>query len=181
MKTLKPGEHALFIVNNGSGSFKGSGFVRGGLYDRIQVRQDLSAYTFRDTDYLNLYALRAAGAPEFRESGIFILRDPHFAAAWPWRFAFLANKEDQQTGAKQFTSFESNYWLPDNQLQGGRPAVELPQAAWKKPGRISNWKSCCLLAGWWRCWFSSSAATAGCAVRVVAASVGSPGPRPSAG
>ncbi|WP_287880596.1 NosR/NirI family protein [Aquitalea sp.] len=132
MKTLKPGEHALFIVNNGSGSFKGSGFVRGGLYDRIQVRQDLSAYTFRDTDYLNLYALRAAGAPEFRESGIFILRDPHFAAAWPWRFAFLANKEDQQTGAKQFTSFESNYWLPDNQLQGGRPAVELPQAAWKK-------------------------------------------------
>jgi NosR/NirI family nitrous oxide reductase transcriptional regulator len=37
---LKEGEHAIFIIRtNGAESFKGSGFVRGGLYDRVQVRQ----------------------------------------------------------------------------------------------------------------------------------------------
>ncbi|NTV87538.1 MAG: FMN-binding protein, partial [Burkholderiaceae bacterium] len=34
MADLKPNEHAIFIIANGSSSFKGSGFVRGGIYDR---------------------------------------------------------------------------------------------------------------------------------------------------
>ncbi|MDP1634512.1 MAG: FMN-binding protein, partial [Gallionellaceae bacterium] len=40
MAELKPGEHAMFIVSNGAGSFKGSGFVRGGIYERVQIKQD---------------------------------------------------------------------------------------------------------------------------------------------
>jgi NosR/NirI family nitrous oxide reductase transcriptional regulator len=56
---LKPGEHAIFIVRTRGGeSFKGSGFVRGGIYDRIQVKQGADAFTFRDLDYLNLYGYR---------------------------------------------------------------------------------------------------------------------------
>jgi NosR/NirI family nitrous oxide reductase transcriptional regulator len=50
MQDLKPDEHAIFVVANGQVSFKGSGFVRGGIYDRIQVRQDSASFTFRDTD-----------------------------------------------------------------------------------------------------------------------------------
>jgi NosR/NirI family nitrous oxide reductase transcriptional regulator len=66
MADLKEDEHAIFIIGTGLDSFKGSGFVRGGIYDRIQVRQDTDRFTFRDTDYLNLYHLEPAGAPAYR-------------------------------------------------------------------------------------------------------------------
>ena len=64
MSQLKPGEQAIFVIRTaGKESFKGSGFVRGGIYDRVQLRQGLDTFTFRDLDYLNLYGLEAAGAP----------------------------------------------------------------------------------------------------------------------
>lgn len=132
MADLKPDEHAIFIVANGSGSFKGSGFVRGGIYDRIQVAQDLDTHSFRDTDYQNLYRIAAAGAPDFRESGIFILRGGRFSAAYPWQLVFLANKRDKETGAKTFANFAREYWLPARYLEGGRPEVQRPEPTWKR-------------------------------------------------
>lgn len=129
---LKPGEHAIFIIANGSSSFKGSGFVRGGIYDRIQVSQDMDTFTFRDTDYLNLYGITAAGAPRFRESGIFIIRSPSFSAAYPWSLVFLANKQDKETGAKTFINFDREYWLAPRYLQGGHPQLIKPDPTWLK-------------------------------------------------
>lgn len=136
MADLKPNEHAIFIVANGAASFKGSGFVRGGIYDRIQVAQDMESFTFRDTDYLNLYGINAAGAPQFRESGIFIIRGSSFSAAYPWSLVFLGNKIDQQTGTKTFANFDREYWLPARYLEGGRPVVIKPDPPW-----LLVWKS----------------------------------------
>jgi NosR/NirI family transcriptional regulator, nitrous oxide reductase regulator len=133
---LQPGEHAIFIAANGSESFKGSGFVRGGIFDRIQLAQDNNTFTFRDVDYQNLYDVHAAGAPKYRESGIFIVRSPGFSDAYPWSLVFLANRVDPQTGAKTFASFEQEYWLPERHLEGGRPAYEHPAPTWLK-----IWKS----------------------------------------
>ena len=133
---LKPNEHAIFIVANGKASFKGSGFVRGGIYDRIQVAQGMDTFTFRDTDYQNLYGISAAGAPRFRESGIFIIRSPGFSAAYPWSLVFLAHKLDQETGVKTFINFDREYWLPARYLEGGRPAVTKPEPAW-----VRLWKN----------------------------------------
>ncbi|MEO8418770.1 MAG: 4Fe-4S binding protein [Methylophilaceae bacterium] len=130
MADLKPDEHAIFIVANGTASFKGSGFVRGGIYDRIQVSQDMDTFTFRDTDYRNLYNIQAAGAPEFRESGIFIIRSPSFSAAYPWSLVFLGNKVDKQTGAKTFANFDREYWLDTRYLEGGRPTIVKPDPTW---------------------------------------------------
>lgn len=132
MEDLKPGEHAIFVVANGQASFKGSGFVRGGIYDRIQVRQDPDSFTFRDTDYLNLYRLQPADTPAFKETGIFILRSTAFNPAWPWDLTFLANKTVAQNGGKTFARFSQEYWLPARYLEGGRPHVERPQPTWKK-------------------------------------------------
>ena len=129
---LKPGEQAIFIVANGVASFKGSGFVRGGIYDRIQVVQEMDSLTFRDSDYLNLYEVRAAGAPAFRESGIFIIRNHLFSAAYPWHLVFLANKVDRQTGAKTFINFNRENWVPGHYLDGGRPAYERPAPLWQE-------------------------------------------------
>lgn len=136
MADLKPNEHAIFIIANGAASFKGSGFVRGGIFDRIQVAQELDAYTFHDVDYLNLYSIEAAGAPAFGESGIFILRGEAFSAAYPWNLVFLANHLDNQTGARTFINFGSEYWLADRHLQGGRPNYERPAPLW-----VKIWKS----------------------------------------
>jgi NosR/NirI family nitrous oxide reductase transcriptional regulator len=139
MAELKPNEHAIFLVANGSASFKGSGFVRGGIYDRIQVAQDMDTFTFRDTDYRNLYNIAAAGAPEFRESGIFIIRNSSFSAAYPWSLVFLGNRVDKQTGAKTFANFDREYWLEGRYLEGGRPAVVKPDPTWLKIWKSRAW------------------------------------------
>lgn len=130
MARLKPGEHAIFVIGNGLESFKGSGFVRGGIYDRIQVNQDGDSTTFRDLDYVNLYGIEAAGAPTYRESAIFIIRNPAFSAAYPWSLVFLGNRVDKETGAKTFANFDSEYWLPARHLDGGRPQVIRPDPTW---------------------------------------------------
>ena len=104
--------------------------MRGGIYDRIQVTQEMDSFTFRDTDYLNLYEVRAAGAPAFRESGIFIIRNSHFSPAYPWSLVFLANKVDEQTGGKTFVNFDREYWVPAEYLDGGRPAYDRPAPLW---------------------------------------------------
>ncbi len=128
---LRPGESAIFVVRTaGVESFKGSGFVRGGLYDRVQVKQGPDAFTFRDLDSINLYGLAAAGAPSPTESAIFILRSASFSAAYPWKLAFLGNRVDRATGQRTFATFESRLWLADALLEGGRPKVSEPQAPW---------------------------------------------------
>ncbi|MDO9196967.1 FMN-binding protein, partial [Rhodoferax sp.] len=128
---LKDGEHAVFVIRTrGAESFKGSGFVRGGLYDRVQVRQGADAFTFRDLDALNLYGIEAAGAPSFNESVIFIIRSKSFSPSYPWKLSFLGNRVDRATGARSFTSFDAPYWLPAATLEGGRPKIEEPDAPW---------------------------------------------------
>ena len=149
MSELRPGEHAIFIAANGVASFKGSGFVRGGIYDRIQVSQEADSYTFRDADYLNLYDIRADGAPTFRETGIFIIRDESFSAAFPWSLIFLANRTDRQSGQRTFVSFDREYWLADRHLVGGRPDYQRPPPAW-----LRIWRARALEIGLFVLWLA---------------------------
>lgn len=142
-QSLRSGENAIFVIRTaGKESFKGSGFVRGGLYDRVQIRQGDDTFTFRDLDYLNLYGLAPDDAPPFNESAIFIVRSGSFSAAWPWKLVFLGNRVDRATGARTFASFDAEYWLPAKLLEGGRPKVETPTPAWLKA-----WKSRALPIG----------------------------------
>jgi NosR/NirI family nitrous oxide reductase transcriptional regulator len=134
---LKENEHAIFIIRTaGIESFKGSGFVRGGMYDRIQVKQDADSFTFRDLDYLNLYGIEAAGAPTYNESAIFVIRSKAFSSAYPWKLSFLGNRVDRATGARSFATFDTKYWLAKELLLGGRPAVEEAAAPY-----VRIWKS----------------------------------------
>ena len=142
MAGLKPGEHAIFIIRTaGLESFKGSGFVRGGIYDRIQVRQERDTYTFRDLDYLNLYGVNAAGAPRYTESAIFIIHGKEsFSAAYPWQLVMLTNKLDKATGGRVFANFASEYWLPARYLDGGRPTIVRPDPPWLKIWKARAWE-----------------------------------------
>src|SRR5690606_38911757 len=134
---LKPGESALFVVRTaGNESFKGSGFVRGGIFDRIQVKQGADSFTFRDLDSLNLYGLEAAGAPRYTEAAIFVIRAASYSATYPWKLSFFGYRVDRASGHRSFAVFESKYWLPAIMLEGGRPRVEEPAAPW-----VRIWKA----------------------------------------
>lgn len=134
---LEPGESAIFVVRTaGAESFKGSGFVRGGLFDRVQVKQGPDVFVFRDLDSHHLFGLAAAGAPAFIESAIFVVRSDSFSAAYPWQLSFLGNRVDRATGQRTFARFEQQLWLADALLEGGRPEVTQPEAPWVRIWRM---------------------------------------------
>ncbi len=135
MARLDDTEHAIFVIRSGGQeSFKGSGFVRGGLYDRVQIRQGSDTFTFRDLDYYNLYNVAVAGAPAYSESAIFIVRPEHqgasFSGAYPWKFVFLGNRVDRATGQRSFANFDTEFWIPAHYLEGGRPVIRKPTPTW---------------------------------------------------
>ncbi|MDH5436907.1 MAG: 4Fe-4S binding protein, partial [Gammaproteobacteria bacterium] len=109
-ENLEEGEKIIFVVSNGISSFKGSGFVRGGIFDRFNIEQGNFKITFRDLDYENLYGIKAEGAPEFRETGIFIVRNKLFDSSNKWRFNYVANRLTGETAlSKIFKTFHSEY------------------------------------------------------------------------
>ena len=110
---LKPHEHAIFVVANGMTSFKGSAFVRGGIFDRFRIEQGLYRFTFHDLDYNPLYGVKAEGAPKFKESGLFIQRDSRFDPTLPWSFVFVGSRLTGETAtSKEFKNFPAPYRLP---------------------------------------------------------------------
>ncbi len=72
MEDLEPGEHAIAVMGRGDYSYKGSGYVRGGIFDRLQLRQFGEMMSFRDLDHDRLSDVYAAGTPDFDEKSIFI-------------------------------------------------------------------------------------------------------------
>lgn len=110
---LKPGEHVLFVISNGMSSFKGSAFVRGGIFDRFHIEQGLYRFTFHDLDYNPLYRVAAKGAPAFRESGLFIQRDSRYDPTLPWTFVYVGIRLTGETAtSKEFKNFPAPYLLP---------------------------------------------------------------------
>jgi NosR/NirI family nitrous oxide reductase transcriptional regulator len=131
---LKPGQSAIVIAANGEYSFRGSGFVRGGIFDRIQLAQGDTTILFKDKDYKRLGAL-GGDAPEFQEIGIFRIPDGAiFDPAQPFRFQLLAQRPTGPT-EKVFTSFSLDYRLPDKYLKteaivpASAPPPALPSSA----------------------------------------------------
>jgi NosR/NirI family transcriptional regulator, nitrous oxide reductase regulator len=51
---LKPGQQALIVAGSGRYSFKGAAYVRGGIFDRIELIQDTNSIRFRDRDHTRL-------------------------------------------------------------------------------------------------------------------------------
>ncbi|MCF1494481.1 4Fe-4S binding protein [Agrobacterium vitis] len=68
---LKPGQSAVLVAGDGAYSFKGSGYVRGGIFDRIELLQDGQGLRFRDRDHTRLPTLAASGAPRLRDIALF--------------------------------------------------------------------------------------------------------------
>ncbi|WP_244628042.1 NosR/NirI family protein [Stappia taiwanensis] len=120
---LKEGEHAVLMLGRGRYSFKGSGYVRGGIFDRIQLIQDDVSVRFRDKQHVRIGEITAEGAPAFTEMDIFIIpADVGFDPAKEFRIQLLAQRA---IGAidKVFLTFDLGYRLPDSYLKSEAPAA----------------------------------------------------------
>jgi NosR/NirI family nitrous oxide reductase transcriptional regulator len=116
-KRLKPGQQAVLVAGEGVYSFKGSGYVRGGIFDRIQIVQDGSAVRFRDRNHERIGAIEAAGAPDLREIGVFVVPDDAaLDPTEPWQIQLLVQRA---TGAREkaFLNFDLGYTLPERYVQ----------------------------------------------------------------
>ena len=114
---LKPGQQAIVVAGEGAYSFKGSGYVRGGIFDRIELLQDGQSVRFRDRNHMRLGALLADGAPELPEIALFVMPDEFkLDPTEPWQMQLLVQRN---VGArdKAFLTFELAYQLPDAYLR----------------------------------------------------------------
>ncbi|WP_108471075.1 NosR/NirI family protein [Rhodanobacter thiooxydans] len=113
MKQLKPGDSAIAVMANGIYSFKGVGYVRGGIFDRVHLLQDGKLALFKDTDLVQLNDTPLRGKPAFAEQAIFIVRHgvSGFDATRPWTLQLLVNR---QVGPLQsiYHTFTRDYRMP---------------------------------------------------------------------
>ena len=124
MEDLEPGEHAIAVLGRGEYSFKGSGYVRGGIFDRVQLRQFGESISFRDRDYERLADVYAEGMPDFDEMAIFIIREHYgFDPGSPWNLELLVRRATGPVSAI-FTSFELPYQLPEEYFLRPQPTAE---------------------------------------------------------
>ncbi len=127
--TLAEDGAAILVMGRGRYSFRGSGFVRGGIFDRIQLIQGDNSIRFRDKDYKRLRKVASEGAPDFSEVALFTIpKGAAFDPAEPWRIELLVGRETGPT-SKAFTTFDLNYSLPERFLKVMPPVAQLsPQA-----------------------------------------------------
>ncbi len=140
---LEDGDQAILLAGRGIYSFKGSGYVRGGIFDRIQLVQGDISVRFRDRQHKRLRVVAAEGAPSFTEMDIFkIPADSGFDPTKPFRIQLLVQRPVGPV-EKTFLTFDLGYNLPPRYLTALAPAapqtmVENQQA--NTDARAQLWK-----------------------------------------
>lgn len=123
-------DQAVIIAAKGLYSFKGTGFIRSGRFDRIQIVQGENTIPLTRKAYRNVEKLRAPGAPEFREIGVFVVpATTGFDPLRPWRLDLLVSRVGAGDEVLQ-TMFSLEYVLPDRYRIGSpqSDAAEQPGA-----------------------------------------------------
>ena len=109
---LKPNQSAIIVAGEGVYSWKGSGYVRGGIFDRIEVIQNDNGFRFTDLHHTRLLDLQAAGAPHFKEVSLFVTPEEFtFDPAEPWRLQLMIQHE-LGVESKAFVTTDLNYQMP---------------------------------------------------------------------
>ena len=133
MGRLEQDERLIIVLGNGTSSFRGSGFVRGGIFDRIRLEQGLSVVMFRDLDYKRLGQPEVEDAPHFGEVALFIARDGGLDPGRRFDFVFLGSAFDYQGGfSRKFETFKSGWRAPKKvyKLDGPDPESLVWRQAW---------------------------------------------------
>ena len=135
---LEAGQHAILIAANGLYSFKGSGYVRGGIFDRFQLIQGENSVRFRDRDHKRLGRVEAELAQDFQEVGLFLLpTEVVFEPTAAWRLELLAHRA---VGAldKDFLSYDLAYTVPERFVIRDAPAASAEKPADLATGSVAD-------------------------------------------
>lgn len=137
---LKDGEQAILVMGRGPYSFKGSGYVRGGIFDRIQLIQGDNSVRFFDKQHKRMGDLATPDAPSFTELDIFkIPADAEFDPAKPFRLQLLVQRA---VGAVQkvFLTFDLGYRLPDYYLLPIKAVAPVDDSAEEAAAKAALWQ-----------------------------------------
>jgi len=150
LKKLQPGEEAILLAGSGRFSFKGSGYVRGGIFDRFQIIQGDTSIRFHDRYHKRLRHLAAEGSPELKDVDLFRTpADLKFNAATPWKLELLVGRNIGPT-KKAFLTFDLNYQTPKPYLivEQAKASIDgtgrqedmsaKPQPIWKKMWKLKT-------------------------------------------
>jgi len=108
-----PDQTLLILLNNGSYSFRGSGFVRGGIFDRLQLTQGLEIIRFRDSDYKYQFRVKLEDAPHMSEKAIFVVPSDSFNPAMPWELEVLVMERVHDTSkSKRWLHYKAPFQMP---------------------------------------------------------------------
>ncbi len=128
-KRLKDGQQAIVVAGDGAYSFKGSGYVRGGIFDRIELLQGGEGVRFRDRNHTRLGDLAAVGAPRLREIALFVVpEDFDLDVTQEWELQLLVQRSIG-TRDKATLPFNLGYSLPDRYVTVTQPPSPAQQAA----------------------------------------------------
>lgn len=131
-ESLQPGDVAVAVMANGEYSFKGNGYVRGGIFDRTQLHQSNQVMVFRDLDYIRLSDIYVEGFPGFTEMAIFIVRaKDEFDMGLPWQLELVVRR---QTGPVKslFKSFYADVQPLEAYISRPQPVVDEELPLWVK-------------------------------------------------
>jgi transcriptional regulator of nitric oxide reductase/ferredoxin len=117
-------DQAILIAANGLYSFKGTAYVRTGVFERVQIVQGNKTFPLSRASHHNVERLRA-GAPEFREVGAFTLPAASgFDPLKPWRLSLLVEGDGVPPSV-----VELPYELPTRYRIGARTPAGVDPAA----------------------------------------------------
>ena len=144
-KKIKAGEQAILLAGDGRFSFKGSGYVRGGIFDRFQIIQGDTSVRFHDRYHKRLRRIAAKGAPDLKDVDLFVIpAELKFDATKPWTLRLLVGRNIGPT-KKAFLSYDLNYQTPEKYLLFTQPEKQQlsrnrntnkSTAIWKKMWRL---------------------------------------------
>ena len=135
MNEIDVGGHLLFVAASGAYSFKGTSYVRDGVFDRFRLLQGPDAITFAKEDHVAIEALQLDDAPDLRELAIFkIVPEDGFRATEPWTLELLVSPIGKKDGP--IASFMVPYDLPDRYR-----AIPAEQESLRKPLWQTVWQA----------------------------------------
>jgi NosR/NirI family nitrous oxide reductase transcriptional regulator len=133
-QSLKPGQQAILIAANGAYSFKGSGYVRGGIFDRFEVLQGDNSIHFRDRTHTRIGDIVAVGAPAFKDVDLFrVPEGTTLDVTMPWRLQLLVQRALGGRD-KAFLTFDLGYQLPQAYLKPAPAPVAMAAGPSAAPG-----------------------------------------------
>jgi len=141
---LKDGEQAILVVGRGRYSFKGTGYVRGGIFDRITVTQGDITTRFHDHMHRRLGGIAPPDSPSFTEVDLFkIPADSEFDPAAPWNLNLLVHRAIGPI-KKSFLTYRLGYNLPKSYLVAtkvkAKPAASLAVDEKEAAAKTALWQ-----------------------------------------